>query len=165
MSFGLILKICLTAYVTTILVEFALIRRLQRFLIELVALVAVVVLALLVTNATTGRVAFGEGSTPAGTVGWMFLATLLGICARYIFYLQGNFSWIGMLKPISISPIVLLPLVGSVQSSGDLKAMQVICFAFLAFQNGFFWQAVLDSAKPRVPPVVPPRGQVQEPGE
>lgn len=165
MSLGLILEICLIVYLITILIELVLIRRLRRFLIEVGALVAIGILALLVTTATTGRVAFGEGYSPAGTVGWMFLATLLGICARYIFYLQGNFSWIGMLKPISISPIVLLPLIGSVQSAGDLKAMQVVCFAFLAFQNGFFWQAVLDAAKPQLSHVVPPTGPLREPGK
>jgi len=30
----------------------------------------------------------------------------------------------------------------------DLKDMKVVSFAFLAFQNGFFWQAVLDAAHP-----------------
>jgi hypothetical protein len=86
----------------------------------------------------------------------MFLATLLGIAARYAFYLpRGRFSWLDFLKPISISPIVLLPLLGSVTGSGSLKDIQVLSFAFLAFQNGFFWQAVLEAARP-----APRRGRI-----
>jgi len=148
-SLGLILKVCLAVYLAVIVLELALARRVKRFLIELGAVIAVVILALLINNASTGRVAFGDGTSPGKAVAWMFLATLLGIAARYLFYLQkGQFSWLGLLKPVSISPIVLLPLVGSVQGAGDLKDMQVVSFAFLAFQNGFFWNAVLDAARP-----------------
>ncbi|MCI5157679.1 MAG: hypothetical protein D3906_04425 [Candidatus Electrothrix sp. AUS1_2] len=72
----------------------------------------------------------------------MFLCTMLGIMAHYVFYLKGKFSWRAFLKPLVISPIVFLPLVGSVQSLTGLEPMQMISFAILAFQNGFFWKEV-----------------------
>jgi len=148
MSLSSILIVCTVVYLIVILVELAFARRIKRFLWELGALLITIILALLVTNSTTGIVSFGAGTSPVTTVGWMLVATILGITARYVFYLRGKFSWLGMLKPVTISPIVLLPLIGSVQGLGDLKDMQVMSFAFLAFQNGFFWQSVLDSAKP-----------------
>src|ERR1035441_6482601 len=129
MSLGVILEGCFATYLAVIVLELVLARRVKHFLIELGAVIAVVILALLINNTFTGRVAFGEGTSPVGTIAWMFLATLLGIAARYLFYVQnGQFSWLGLLKPISISPIVLLPLVGSVQGSGDLKDMQGVSF-------------------------------------
>jgi hypothetical protein len=63
--------------------------------------------------------------------------------------LKGTFSWPDLLKPLCISPIVLLPLIGSVQGMKGLESMQVISFALLAFQNGFFWQVVLERASPK----------------
>jgi hypothetical protein len=149
MSLGDIVRVCLVVYLVAAVIDLVLARRVGRFLLELGALILVVILALLVNNANTGRVAFGEGTTPVGAVAWMFLATLLGIAARYVFYLdKGQFSVLSLFKPIAISPIVLLPLIGSVQGAGDMKEMQMVSFAFLAFQNGFFWQAVLDSSRP-----------------
>jgi hypothetical protein len=50
-----------------------------------------------------------------------------------------------------ISPILLLPLIGSIQAVKSLEAIQVASFALLAFQNGFFWQVVLQRAVPSAP--------------
>jgi hypothetical protein len=151
MSMGTILELCAAAYVAAIVVEVLLRRKLIRFFLEAVALLFVIAFALLVNNAVTGRVSFGKGVSPVGTVGIMFAATLFGIAARYVFYLQkGQFTWLDFLKPLVITPIVLLPLIGSVQTAGELSGMQIVSFAVLAFQNGFFWQAVLDGAKPAI---------------
>jgi hypothetical protein len=79
----------------------------------------------------------------------MFGGILSGIVARHIFYLSKAFSWLDLLKPLCISPIVLLPLMGSVQGMKELEAIQVVSFALLAFQNGFFWEVILERAKPQ----------------
>ena len=148
MTLTAILEICAAIYSLAVLMELFLRKRWLWFIMHILALIAAMALALLV-SAETGRVAFGNTTSPLSTVGIMFLAIILGITARYVFYLQkGQFSWLDFLKPISISPIVLLPLIGSVQTTGEINDMQVISFAVLAFQNGFFWQAVLGTAKP-----------------
>ncbi len=90
--------------------------------------------------------AFG-GVSPLTALGLMFGCTILGIMAHYFFYLQGKFSWQEFLKPLVISPIIFLPLVGSVQSLTGLESMQMISFAILAFQNGFFWKEVFGRVK------------------
>jgi hypothetical protein len=52
----------------------------------------------------------------------MFAATMCGIVARYLFYLQsGQFTWLDCLKPLAITPIILLPLLSSIQSAGTLN--------------------------------------------
>lgn len=143
-----VLRTCGFVYIVAIVVELARSRRVKRFLWQLLALLILVVLDALITSAITGRVSFGEGTSPGWVVVVMCVCVVLGIAARYIFYLKGSFSWLEFVKPLCISPIVLLPLIGSVQTSRELASVQVISFALLAFQNGFFWQVVLERASP-----------------
>jgi hypothetical protein len=102
----------------------------RRGTVGLILLVAFLI-ALYVTTGfpfpTEGRVSFG------GTISvwWAIFAT-----------------WLDFLRPIVVSPMVLLPLIGSL-SSGPLEAIQLFSMALLAFQNGYFWQQVLKDAKPR----------------
>ena len=155
---GKLVEFCSIAYFVVILVELAHRRKWLRFLLEALVLVVLLALALFFGTAGNGAVSMGgpgnvsfgaPGTSPIATIAIMFVATVLGIAARFIFYLEKNqFSWIDLLKPIAISPMVLLPLMGSVQTTAELSSMQIISFSLLAFQNGFFWQAVLAAAKP-----------------
>jgi hypothetical protein len=114
----------------------------------------VYVLGLLHLTSNT-PIAFGEISS-LHVLGIMLISTVCGIVARYTFYLEnGKFAWLDVLKPLSITPMVLMPLIGSLQWDGTLNTMQTVSFAFLAFQNGFFWQKVLEGAKPAVQTAAP----------
>jgi hypothetical protein len=96
-----------------------------------------------------GQVSFGQSDSLLLPIGITFAGIIFGIAARYFFYLKsGKFSWLNLIKPMMISPIVLLPLISSVQAGGNLTPMQIVSFTLLALQNGFFWQAVLDSTHP-----------------
>jgi hypothetical protein len=139
---------CALFYLIVILVDWVRSRRLKRFLLELSSLLILLIISLLIANSSVGFVSFGPAHSPTIVVLIMLGSILLGIAARYIFYLKGEFSWLDFAKPLCISPVLLLPLMGSVQAVKDLEAMQVVSFALLAFQNGFFWQAVLERAKP-----------------
>ncbi len=146
---GIILGSCAAVYASVVIIQAVLRRQWTRARWEALALVILIGIALLVNNATTGIVGFGEGASPLATVAVMFVAIIAGIAARYIFYLQqGHFSWLDFFKPLTISPIALLPLLGSVQTTRELNSMQVVSFGVLAFQNGFFWQAILAGARP-----------------
>ncbi len=74
---------------------------------------------------------------------------IFGSAARYVYNLKCRFSWLDFSKSLVISPIVLLPLVSSVQANQDITAMQIVYFDLLAFQNGFFWHTVLERAQLR----------------
>ena len=149
MSVQTIVRVCVVLYLAVVGVELFSTRRFKRFVWELFILLVLLVLDALITNAVIGHVAFGAGNSPATVVSIMFVGVLLGIAARYVFYLKSAFSWPDLLKPLSISPIVLLPLISSVQAVKDLETMQIISFALLAFQNGFFWQTVFERAQPK----------------
>jgi hypothetical protein len=136
-------------YLILILVGLVVSHNAKRFLWELVVIGLLLALAGMLANAITGRVSFGSETSPGLVVMLMFVGSLLGIAARYIFYLRRKFSWIDFLKPLCISPIVLLPLIGSFQATKDLQPIQIFSFVLLAFQNGFFWQIVLERTRPQ----------------
>lgn len=94
-----------------------------------------------------GPVAFG-GPGYWEMLGLLALGVLLGMMARYFFYLKGRFSLRRFVRPVLISPIVLLPLVGMLRPGVDWEPQQVVILFILAFQNGFFWRAVFENAKP-----------------
>jgi CDP-diglyceride synthetase len=93
---------------------------------------------------------FGAGDNPWPMIGLIFACIVAGMAARYFFYLKRDFAWSSLLKPLCVSPIVLLPLVGTLQDAAKLEALQVLSFCLLAFQNGFFWRVVFERAQARL---------------
>ena len=136
---------CLAAYGALILVELATRRQIKRFLFEAAAMSAAVLILVATTGFPATRSSFG-GASPLVAIAIMFACTVLGSIAHYFFHLRSAFSWRALLKPVCITPIVLLPLLGSVQANASLEAIQLISLSFLAFQNGFFWKVVIDRA-------------------
>lgn len=149
MSIVGVLRVCVALYLVLILADWVRSRKHKRFLLELLPLVGLLIVDVLIATETAGYLAFGAGTSPTMVILIMFGAILLGTAARYVFHLQARFSWLDFAKPLCISPILLLPLIGSVQGVKDLQPMQVVSFALLAFQNGFFWQVVLERAQPK----------------
>jgi hypothetical protein len=145
---SILLEVCIAGFVLTSIAELFLTRRIGTVVLQIALVGGLVLLALLVNNAATGRIAFGESTPPLRAVSGMLVCVILGVLARYLFYMQkGQFSWLDLLKPVCISPIVLLPLMGSLQGSAGINDTQLVSLLLLAFQNGFFWQSVLQTAK------------------
>src|SRR5258708_2241252 len=67
--------------------------------------------------ASDKKIAFGSSIAPELVLGIMFVCVIFGIAATYIFNLTSRFSWLDLLRPMVISPLVLLPLVGSIQGA------------------------------------------------
>jgi hypothetical protein len=132
--------------------DFLRVRSLLRFLLEEGLLVATAV----ALHAATGfpepviRQSFGPGVNLLPMVGLLFVCIALGMAARYILFLRGPFSWMSFVRPLCVSPIVLLPLLGTLQSDVSLDSLQVISFSLLAFQNGFFWRVIFERAKTKL---------------
>jgi hypothetical protein len=125
-------------------------------LIKVIAQTLVLGIAVVVLHWTTGfprstRIVMFGGTSPIIAIAIMFACILLGMVAHYVFYLEKtSFSWLALIKPLAVSPIVLIPLIGSIQANATLEPIQLISIAILAFQNGFFWEAVFaDAGKQR----------------
>lgn len=129
-----------------ILIELIMTRKIKRTLLEVAILAVIVVILRLTTGFPATRTSFGSES-PALALFVICFGTILGMVAQYFFYLKGKFSWRAFLKPLFISPMILLPLVGSIQGATRFETMQILSIGFLAFQNGFFWQVVFEHAK------------------
>lgn len=142
------LAICLSLAIVLVANDYVRHRSWKTLLFYLIALAIVVLVLFLVTGfpVAPSKLSFG-GTTPLLAIALMFLGVLLGIAATYIFNLSNAFSWRDLARPLVASPIVLLPLIGSVQGA-ELEPIQLVSFTILAFQNGFFWQQVLKDAMP-----------------
>ncbi len=136
-------------YAVLILFDFLRADKRRVAVIELLLLAAATLFLNRSTGFPTVRVPFGDASVVL-TVVLMFICTTLGIAANYLFYRGEAFSWQSFLKPLLVTPIVLLPLLGSIQAVVHLEWLQTVSFALLAFQNGFFWNAVFDSVSKRL---------------
>lgn len=147
------LLLAMGLYLVLILVELFKERSWKRFGIEILILGGVFLLLNLTLGFPTNTVQAFGGISPIRLIGIMFVCTILGVAARYFFYLEGKFSWLDFLKPMFISPIVLLPLLGTIQGATSFETIQTISFAILSFQNGFFWKVVLENAKKQVQPI------------
>jgi hypothetical protein len=152
LSQGTTIAVAVCAIVAALLFAIDLVRgRRRRGAIGLLALAAFV-LALYVTTGfpfpSRGRIAFGGEISVWWAVLAMLVGIVLGMVAQYVWSKPQKFTWLDFLRPIVVSPLVLLPLIGSL-SGGPLEAMQLISLALLAFQNGYFWQQVLKDAKPK----------------
>ncbi len=81
-------------------------------------------------------------------LGGALVASLFGMGARYIFYLRGAFSWRAFARPLVVSPLVIAPLaMALVDVDAKVTIKTFISTGLLAFQNGFFWQVVLEARK------------------
>lgn len=122
----------------------------RRGIVGLIMLAAIVIALWFTTNFSfTGpqRIPFGGTFPTTLAIGLMFGGIILGMLGHYIWQKPEKFSVLEMLRPLVASPIVLLPLIGSLDGSA-LQPVQLISLLLLAFQNGFFWPKVLSDAKP-----------------
>lgn len=78
----------------------------------------------------------------------MFLSIVLGMISNYFFYKEAtSFAIASVLKPIFVSPIVLLPLIGSIDGLANFTDIQSFSLVLLSFQNGFFWKSIFDKTQ------------------
>ncbi len=144
-----ILLACFVSYLLLIVIDGVVYRCFERFWRELFGVIA----AFLVVHLSTGFPAARESFSSVPrifTVVIMFVFVLFGMVANYFFYLKEAFSWRSFVRPLLVSPMVLLPLFGTVENQSDIESIQVICLACLAFQNGFFWRTVFEHARPKI---------------
>ena len=144
-----VLASAMIGYAVVLLIDLVVTRARRRVLIQAGGLAAVILLLHVTLDFPNPKQSFG-GTMQFTALVIMLVATVFGMAAHYGFYMEPKkFAWQEFLRPFLVSPIVLLPLLGSALGGSDLTTIQLISFAFLAFQNGFFWKLVLKNATPR----------------
>ena len=56
----------------------------------------------------------------------MYLGVILGIVARYVYSRRKSFQVSAVVRSLCLSPIILLPMIGSVQTEEPLALIQVL---------------------------------------
>ena len=119
----------------------------------IVAIIAVAVSWTIALTSPRGRPSgdvTSEENAQRGAAMWtwallLFGVMLLGILARYYWEFLGRDATradidIGeMIRPLLVSPLVFFPVWS--QASGQPRSLATV---LIAFQNGFFWQAVFE---------------------
>jgi hypothetical protein len=144
---NLVLFFAAVLIVASAIIDLGLARRPGRFLVVLGLVVAFGLVLHWAIGFPEPNYSFGPRSE-LFVVAVILFFVLLGMAAHYVFYQDGPFVVREFLKPMLISPIVLLPLLGIVQGR-EAGVMEYVCFGILGFQNGFFWQKVLEGATPK----------------
>jgi hypothetical protein len=120
----------------------------RRMLVELFIL-AIILGALYWTTGfpfATERTAFGGEYSPGLALILMFIGVVAGIASNVFFNSTEKPTFISFAKPVVVAPIVMLPLIGSMQGAA-LELVQLVSISFLSFQNGFFWREVLKNVR------------------
>lgn len=141
-----LLLIILILFAITCFISFMINKIIKIFLIELTAIAIVFIILKITINFPYSKQAFG-GTSQLMAIAIMFVCSLIGISARYFYNRKEEFNWSSFLKPFLISPIVLLPLLSSLQRMPILEPIELISFSILAFQNGFFWRVVYENSR------------------
>jgi len=144
-----LLVISFGAYVVVLLAEAIRQRSIRSVWREMSCLAAAFLILRWSVGFPSSRESFSS-ATPIVAILLMYLCIIFGMTAEYLFNLKEGFSWLSFIKPFMVSPIVLLPLIGTLQTNSGIEPIQLISLALLAFQNGFFWRPVLDRAKRRI---------------
>jgi hypothetical protein len=120
-------------------------KKVKSALIQLLALAIAVVVLNLTTGFPSIRPAFGTYN-PFAIVSLLLAMVIIGMVANYFFFSKKKFVPREFLKPFFVSPIVLLPLLGTLDYNKEIEPVQIISLCFLAFQNGFFWKEIFSKA-------------------
>jgi hypothetical protein len=132
----------LVTYLVILVVDLVSSRAILRFVSQLALSIAFV----LFLRITFGFPSYGQsfgGIPPVLAILVILISTVAGVVAEYFFFLKGRFTWRAFVKPICVTPILLLPLVVTMQPASNLESIQVIILALVSFQSGFFWKTVI----------------------
>ena len=79
------------------------------------------------------------------------LSVVAGILSNRFFTAHADApqSWSTLMRPLVVAPMLLLPLLGSLDGCGELTTIQTASFLLLGFQNGFFWRKVFQHIQSR----------------
>lgn len=76
----------------------------------------------------------------------LLICIMLGIISSYVFSRE-RFHFLECLRPLLISPIILLPLHTLIEKEHDIDLGRMLTLCLIAYQNGFFWKTIFKDSK------------------
>ena len=144
----LILGAALALYAAYLLAELWLLRRPRYTVLQYAVLLLVAIFFHLTTGFPIPAQSFGS-ETSIAVVASMAICILLGMLSSFFFYRDGR-GIRDCVKPLLVSPIILLPLLGLLRDISDFEPITILSLCLISYQNGFFWKVVFKrlDAKP-----------------
>lgn len=139
---NIVLVFSIIVLIILIIIGFFRKKQWKQSIIELLVLMVIIFLLNFSTGFPRATTSFGS-FTPLWIIILLLFFVLMGMVANYFFHIKKKFDWFSLVKPFFISPIVLMPILGSINFN-DLELIQIIALSFLAFQNGFFWKEIFN---------------------
>ncbi|MBA53001.1 MAG: hypothetical protein CMK89_00965 [Pseudomonadales bacterium] len=133
-----IVLFCMTAYAIHLAGDVWRYRNYKYNLLQFTALAVVFLVLAWSSGFPFPRISFGSTSSEA-TLAAMFVSIVLGMISNYIFF-NDTFSFRQCVKPILVSPILLMPLYSLVEGSSKFESIKVASLCLISYQNGFFWK-------------------------
>ena len=137
----LILGGVLALYAAYLLAEFWLIRRPRYTALQLTTLVLVAAYFHLSTGFPIPVQSFGS-KTSLLVAALMGICIILGMLSSFFFFPRDGRGISACVKPLLVSPIILLPLLGLVKTVPDFSSITMLYLCLISYQNGFFWKVV-----------------------
>ncbi len=137
-----IVALAAVLYLFLLLVECFRTQKRKSALIQLIALGAFVALLNNATGFPIPRISFG-GVESHTVLAIMFVCIMVGIVSNYLFFAV-TFDWKEFLRPLLISPLLLMPLYGLIEGSQAIERMKLISLCLVSYQSGFFWKVLFE---------------------
>jgi len=96
-----------------------------------------------------GGRSFGSSSGSLVLFVVILVGVVFGMAGEVYFRSRRTPAMADVIKPMLASPIVLLPLYGAVRTIPTYDTSDLLWWALLGFQNGWFWKTVLEKAVPK----------------
>jgi len=137
-----ILLLVITLYLLYISIKTIREKKLKELLGQVILVCFIVVVLNIFTGFPNTRESFGTGNVEFIVI-YAFIAMLLGIVSNY-FYFNHKFCFYTFIRPILVSPMVFIPVLGVITSSSVDTKVQILSICLVAFQNGFFWRSIFE---------------------
>jgi len=137
-----ILAIVVVSYFIYLIFDLATTKRYKYNAIQLLVLALFVTFLNIKTGFPFPKVSFGSVSSEL-TFLLMFVFIIVGMVSNHLFFNE-KLNLGKCLKPILVSPMILLPLYSLIDGIETLESMKTASLCLIAYQNGFFWKVLFE---------------------